>query len=99
MNFVHTTSYQLSLPSQLPQSPFCDGQSATLAELPLQSSKTEADLSQKVKDLSGKGYRAFKLTFDQVKLQDPNIGCGHFIRAFSGEFNLKKCLARQDFNF
>ena len=41
-------------------------------------------------------YHLYKATFNQVKLTDPNIGCGHFIRAFSSEFQIKKLLHKND---
>lgn len=41
-------------------------------------------------------YRVFKFTFTQIKLEDPNIGCGHYIRAFSSEHAIKKALFKAD---
>jgi len=37
-------------------------------------------------------YKCFKATTPQQKLEDPNIGCGHFIRAFSSEYEIRKAL-------
>eukprot|EP00347_Sterkiella_histriomuscorum_P010835 403374743 len=89
MNFIHQTSYVL---------PLLEESKASLGNE--NNGNQGQNLNKSIQDdpaKKSKGYNVYKMIFNQIKLVDPNIGCGHFIRAFSSEFMLKKALAKQDF--
>ena len=40
---------------------------------------------------AGGDYKLYRITFPQVKVQDPNIGCGHYVKLIN-EWQLRKAL-------